>query len=340
MPREMTAVEIVSPGGPEVLRPTRRPVPTPREGEVLIRVEAAGINRPDILQRLGRYAPPEGVSDIPGLEVSGTIVECGPGTAALPGERVCALLAGGGYAEYATAPYVQCLPVPSGFAAREAAAIPETFFTVWDNVFTRGKLRAGERLLVHGGSSGIGTTAIQLGRAFGATVFATAGTREKCRACEELGATRAILYKEEDFVSVVREETGGTGVDVVLDMVGASYLSRNVEVLGLEGRLVLIATLEGDAGAMPLGALLRKRLTLMGSTLRPRSAAEKGAVAQSLRSSVWPLLEKGDVRPVLYKAFPLAEASAAHALMESGAHIGKIVLDVEEHSLPEPRHLG
>jgi putative PIG3 family NAD(P)H quinone oxidoreductase len=288
---------------------------------------AAGVNRPDVLQRAGKYPPPPGASDIPGLEVAGTVVATGSdATRWREGDRVCALVAGGGYAEYCTAPAVQCLPVPRGLTWVEAAALPETFFTVWTNVFERGRLAAGETLLVHGGSSGIGTTAIQLARAFGARVFATAGSARKCEACEQLGAERCINYRDEDFVTVVKTLTGGRGVDVVLDMVGGDYVARNLEALAVEGRLVQIAFLKGSVAPVDLFVLMRRRLTLTGSTLRARTPEEKGAIARPLEARVWPLIEEGRVRPVVHATFPLAAAADAHRLMESGAHIGKIVL--------------
>jgi NADPH:quinone reductase len=321
------AVEIRSPGGPEVLVPVERPTPVPAPGDVLIKVAAAGVNRPDIFQRLGRYAPPPGASDIPGLEVAGTIDQLGPGvTEWRVGDAVCALVAGGGYAEYCTAPVPQCLPPPRGLDLIAAAAIPETFFTVWTNVFERGRLQAGESLLVHGGSSGIGTTAIQLARARGARVFATAGSAEKCAACERLGAERAINYRETDFVGVVRERTGGKGVDVVLDMVGGEYFARNLDALGVEGRLVEIATLHGVKAELNIQTIMQRRLTITGSTLRPRPVAEKGAIAAALQQHVWPLLESGAVKPIVHATFPLRDAAEAHRMMESGAHIGKLVL--------------
>jgi NADPH:quinone reductase len=327
VPETMRAVEITEPGGPEVLKAATRPVPAPGPGEVLIRVEAAGVNRPDVMQRRGRYDPPPGVSDLPGLEVSGTVAALGEGVAGLaPGEAVCALLAGGGYAEYVVAPAPQVLPRPAGFSAVEAAAVPETFFTVWTNVFERGRLAPGESFLVHGGSSGIGTTAIQLAKAFGARVFATAGSDAKCRACEDLGAERAINYRTGDFAAVVLEATGGRGVDLVLDMVGGDYVQRDMECMAVEGRHVSIAFLNGPKVTLNLFPMLVKRLTLTGSTLRPRSVEQKGAIAEALRREVWPLLEKGTVKPVVHATFPLAEAAAAHALMEESTHIGKIVL--------------
>ena len=327
IPDTMTAIEITEFGGPEVLKPATRPVPKPGPGEVLIQVAAAGVNRPDMLQRQGGYRPPPGASDIPGLEIAGRIVALGTGvTGWRVGDSACALVAGGGYAEFCTAPAPQCLPIPRGLDAIKAAAVPETFFTVWTNVFERGRLKPGESFLVHGGSSGIGTTAIQLAREFGARVFTTAGSPEKCAACLKLGAERAIDHKREDFVAIVLEATANKGVDVILDMVGGSYINRNLKALAMEGRLVQIAFLEGSKAEIDVGLLMMKRQTLTGSTLRPRSVAEKGAIAQALRGKVWPLIEAGKVGPVMFKTFPLAEAAAAHRLMESSAHIGKIVL--------------
>lgn len=329
VPGLMTVVEIATPGGPEVLRPARRPVPRAAEGEVLIRVAAAGVNRPDVLQRMGYYPPPKGASDVPGLEVAGTIAAVGAGVAGwTAGDRVCALLAGGGYAEYAAAPAVQCLPAPASLSLTQAAALPETFFTVWVNVFQRGGLKAGELLLVHGGSSGIGTAAIALARARGATVLATAGSAEKCAACARLGAARAVNYRDEDFVAVVKEFTAGRGVDMVLDMVGGDYTPRNLQCLAVEGRLVQIAYQRGQKVEVDLGLLMPKRLSITGSSLRPRGPEEKGAIAQGLREHVWPLLEAGTVAPVIHATFPLADAAGAHRLMESGVHVGKIVLTV------------
>jgi NADPH:quinone reductase len=323
----MRAVEIAEPGGPDVLRLVQRPIPEPGVDEVLIRVAAAGVNRPDVLQRLGHYAPPPGVSDLPGLEVAGTIDAIGSGVARWRvGDRVCALVAGGGYAEYCVAPEVQCLPAPSRLDLPSAAAVPETFFTVWTNVFDRGRLQAGESILVHGGSSGIGTTAIQLAHARGARVFATAGSDDKCRACEALGAERAVNYRTDDFVTVVRDRTDGRGVDVVLDMVGGDYTARNLSALAVEGRLVQIAFLRGAAVSVDLRILMQRRLTITGSTLRPRSVAEKGAIAAAVERHVWPLLESGAVAPRVHATFPLAQAADAHRLLESSAHIGKIVL--------------
>jgi len=328
----MHVVEIAAPGGPEVLRIADRPVPDAGPGEVLIRTEAAGVNRPDVLQRMGRYPPPKGASDIPGLEVAGTIVATADGAASADGrllaagDRVCALVAGGGYAEYVAAPGPQCLPWPRRCGAIEAAALPETFFTVWTNLFNRGRLVAGETVLVHGGSSGIGTTAIQLARAFGAQVLATAGSAEKCQACERLGAGRAIDYRRENFVEVVRDLTGGRGIDVILDIVGGEYTARNLEARAREGRLVVIGLLGGAQAAISLTPILQRRLTVTGSTLRPRSVAEKGAIARALLERVWPLLDAGTVAPVVHATFPLERAGDAHRLMESSAHVGKIVL--------------
>ncbi|HXS40102.1 MAG TPA: NAD(P)H-quinone oxidoreductase [Stellaceae bacterium] len=330
LPATMTVIEIASPGGPEALRVASRPMPVPGPGEVLVAVAAAGVNRPDIMQRKGQYPPPPGASDIPGLEIAGTVAAIGLGVHHWKvGDEVCALVTGGGYASHCVAPVPQCLPVPKGFSMVEAAALPETFFTVWHNVFERGKLRAGESILIHGGSSGIGTVAIQLARAFGASaIFATAGSREKCHACEQLGATRAIDYKHEDFVQVIREATGNRGVDLVLDMIGGDYIQKNLSVLAVEGRHVSIATQHGVVAEVNFVAIMGKRLTLTGSGLRPRSIADKGAMAAALRREVWPLLDAGTVKPVIHRTFPLAEAGEAHRLLESSAHIGKIVLSV------------
>jgi putative PIG3 family NAD(P)H quinone oxidoreductase len=303
-------------------------VPQPGPGEVLVRVAAAGVNRPDVMQRMGGYPPPPGAPDIPGLEIAGAVAALGEGVSGLAvGDEVCALVAGGGYAEYCLAPAVLCLPVPKGLSLVEAAALPETFFTVWTNVFDRGRLVAGESLLVHGGSSGIGTTAIQLAVANGARVFATAGSAEKCKACEDLGAERAINYRAEDFAEVVKQATDGGGVDVILDMIGADYFARNVEVLATEGRLVVIAVMSGPKTEINLLQFMIRRLTLTASTLRPRTVAQKAVIAEALKDKVWPLIESGKVKPVMYRTFPLAEASRAHALMESSEHIGKIVLE-------------
>lgn len=329
LPDTMTAIEIPVPGGPDALVPGTRPVPAPGVGEVLVKVAAAGINRPDVMQRQGMYPPPPGASDIPGLEIAGTIVALGEGATGLAvGDEVCALVSGGGYAEYCPAPAPLCLPVPKGLSLVEAAAVPETFFTVWTNVFDRGRLRPGESLLVHGGSSGIGTTAIQLAVATGARVFATAGSADKCRACEDLGAERAINYKDEDFVEVVKQATDGAGVDVILDMIGADYYARNIESLAVEGRLVVIAVQSGPKTELNLLHLMQRRLTVTGSTLRPRTVEQKAEIANSLRAKVWPLIDAGKVKPVMYTRFPLSEANKAHALMESSEHVGKIVLEV------------
>ena len=323
----MIAIAIAKPGGPDALQPIEAPVPQPRPREVVIRVAAAGVNRPDLMQREGKYPPPVGASEIPGLEVSGTITACGDGVERWrDGDQVCALVSGGGYAEYCVAPDVQCLPVPSTVDLVSAGAIPETFFTVWTNVFERGRLSEGESFLVHGGSSGIGTTAIQMARAFGARVFATAGTAEKCLACERLGAERAVNYRTEDFTAVLAKLTDGRGVDVILDMVGGPYFSRNLELLALEGRLLQIALLHGAKAEINLVRLLRQRLTVTGSTLRARTVQEKAAIANALERAVWPLIEAGKIRPVIYATFPLTQAAEAHRLMESGSHIGKIVL--------------
>jgi NADPH2:quinone reductase len=326
-PETMIAIEIREPGEPDVLVPVERPKPAPAAGEVLIRVAAAGVNRPDVFQRRGRYAPPPGASDIPGLEVSGAIESLGAGvTGWRAGDEVCALVAGGGYAEYCAAPAAQCLPVPRGMDVITAAAIPETFFTVWTNVFERGRLAPGESLLVHGGSSGIGTTAIQLANVRGSRVFATAGSAEKCVACERIGAERAINYRDADFVLVVRELTGGRGVDVILDMVGGDYFARNIEALAVEGRLVEIATLHGVKADVNIQTIMARRLTITGSTLRPRPIADKAAIADQLRQHVWPLLESGAVKPIVHATFPLRDAADAHRMMESSVHVGKLLL--------------
>lgn len=329
LPATMRVVEIAEPGGPEVLRPATRPVPEPQAGEILIRVHAAGVNRPDALQRAGAYAPPPGASDLPGLEAAGEVVAVGAGAARWrTGDRVCALLPGGGYAEYVATPAEHALPVPGELTMIEAAALCETFFTVWTNVFERARLAAGESFLVHGGSSGIGTTAIQLAAARGARVFATAGSAEKCAACEALGAERAINYRDEDFVAVTQAATGGRGLDVILDMVGGAYLPRDVRALAPEGRLVMIAFLGGPKAELNFAQVMTKRLTITGSTLRPQSVAAKARIAAALEAEVWPLLAAGRIAPVMDRTFPLEEAAAAHARMESSAHIGKIVLSV------------
>jgi putative PIG3 family NAD(P)H quinone oxidoreductase len=329
VPTQMSVIEIAAPGGPDELKPATRPTPRPGEGEVLVRIGAAGVNRPDVMQRQGRYPPPPGASDIPGLEVAGEVVALGTGTEGIAvGDRVTALLPGGGYAQYAVAAAPLCLPVPKGLSMVEAAAIPETFFTVWTNLFDRGGLKAGESVLIHGGTSGIGTTAIQLAHAWGARVFATAGSPDKARACERLGAARGIDYHTEDFVEVVRKETDGQGVDVILDMVGAAYLARNLDVAAMEGRLVVISLIGGARGEINLNTIMSKRLTLTGSTLRIRSVAQKTQVAEGVKRNVWPLIEAGRVKPVIHVTFPLVEASEAHRMMETSKHIGKIVLTV------------
>ncbi|HEY1043659.1 MAG TPA: NAD(P)H-quinone oxidoreductase [Telluria sp.] len=323
----MRAIEITRPGPPDVLKPAERPVPVPMAGEVLLRVHAAGINRPDVLQRVGKYPVPPGASDLPGLEVAGEIVEGDLGGSGFKaGDKVCALVQGGGYAEYCTAPVAQCLPVPAGLSMVEAASLPETFFTVWSNVFDRARLASGESLLVQGGSSGIGVTAIQMAAALGHRVFATAGSDDKCRACEALGAERGINYRAEDFSAVVKELTGGRGVDVILDMVGGDYVPREIDCLADDGRLGIIALLGGAKAELDLGQVLRRRLTVSGSTLRPRPVAFKAAIAAQLKERIWPLLESGRIKPVVYKTFPLEQAAEAHVLMESSTHIGKIVL--------------
>jgi NADPH2:quinone reductase len=325
----MNVVEIAAPGGPEQLKPALRPMPKPAEGEVLIRVAAAGVNRPDVLQRQGKYPPPPGASDLPGMEVAGEIVELGPkATGVSIGDKVTALLPGGGYAAYAVASAVLCLPVPEGMSMVEAAAIPETYFTVWTNLFERAGCKAGDTVLIHGGTSGIGTTAIQLAHAWGAKVFATAGSPEKVKACEELGAVRGIDYKTEDFVEVIKQHTGGKGVDIILDIVAGPYVARNIDSAALEGRIVVISHLGGARSEINISKLMMRRLTLTGSTLRSRTVAQKGAVAAGVLKNVWPLLRAGRARPVIHATFPLAEASEAHRLMESSSHIGKIVLTV------------
>jgi NADPH:quinone reductase len=325
----MIAIEIREPGEPDVLVPVERPRPQAKSGEVLIKVAAAGVNRPDVMQRRGRYPPPPGASDIPGLEVAGIIEAIGPEVDGWRvGDAVCALVSGGGYAEYCAAPAPQCLPVPRGVDTTAAAAIPETFFTVWTNVFERGRLIAGESILIHGGSSGIGTTAIQLARARGARVFATAGSPAKCAACERIGAERTFNYRETDFVAAVREVTGGRGVDVVLDMVGGEYFPRNIEVLAMDGRLVEIATQRGAKAEINIMTIMQRRLTITGSTLRARSVAEKGLVAAAVREHVWPLLESGAVKPIVHATFPLQHAAEAHRVLEAGEHVGKLVLTI------------
>ncbi|KAB8059269.1 zinc-binding dehydrogenase [Janthinobacterium sp. FT14W] len=325
----MRAVAISQPGPADVLQIAERPVPAFKAGELLIKVHAAGINRPDVLQRLGKYAPPAGASDLPGLEVAGEVVDGDfANTAFSKGDLVCALVQGGGYAEYCAAPPGQCLPLPKGLTALEGASLPENFFTVWSNVFDRCALADGETLLVQGGTSGIGVAAIQLAAALGHRVFATAGSDDKARACEALGAERGINYRTEDFVAVVKELTGGRGVDVILDMVGGDYLPREIDCLADDGRIGLIAVQGGTKAELDLGSLLRRRLTVTGSTLRPRSVAFKAAIANHLRTTVWPLIEAGKIKPVIYKTFPLEKANEAHALMEASTHVGKIMLQV------------
>ncbi|WP_246717127.1 NAD(P)H-quinone oxidoreductase [Oricola nitratireducens] len=325
----MKAIEISEPGGPRALQATERPVPQPGEGEILVRIKCAGVNRPDVLQRTGGYPPPPGASDIPGLEISGTVEAFGPGASKFgQGDAVCALVPGGGYAEFATVHETNALPVPSGFTFAEAAAVPETYFTVWHNVFQRGGLQPGETLLVHGGTSGIGTTAIQLAKAFGATVITTAGSADKCAACTKLGADRAVNYREEDFVEAVKETTGGKGADVILDMVGGDYITRNYQAAAVEGRIVQIAFLGGAKAEANFSLLMVKRLVHTGSTLRARTVEFKAGLAAELQEHVWPLFAERKVQPVMDMIYPLSEAWRAHERMEAGSHIGKIVLDV------------
>lgn len=327
IPETMTAIEIREPGGPEVLAPSRMAVPSPGPEEVLIKVAAAGVNRPDTMQRAGLYPPPPGAPETPGLEVAGEIAATGGSVERWRlGDQVTALVAGGGYAEYCVAPAPQCLPVPDGLGLVEAASLPETFFTVWTNVFDRGSLESGERFLVHGGSSGIGTTAIQMAKAWGAEVFTTAGSAEKCQACQKLGADMAINYREQDFVAAIKEATGGAGVDVILDMVGGDYIAKNLALLAPDGRLCFIAFLHGSKAEVNFLPVLVKRLTVGGSTLRPRTVAFKAAIARNLEEKIWPLIAEGRIKPVIHQTFPLAEAAEAHRLMESSAHIGKIML--------------
>jgi NADPH2:quinone reductase len=329
IPATMTCVEISTPGGPEVLKPATRPTPKPGEGEVLIQVVAAGVNRPDVLQRKGMYNPPPGTTDLPGLEIAGTVAALGAGAARFKlGDQVCALVAGGGYAQFCTAPEAQCMAVPKGLTLEQAACLPETVMTVWTNVFERGRLGKGETLLVHGGTSGIGTTAIQMAKAWGATVFATAGGPDKAKACRDLGADKGIDYKSEDFAAVVKEATNKRGVDVILDMVGGDYFPKNIDSLAVEGRLVYIAFLRGGKVEFNIEPVMRKRLTVTGSTLRPRSVAEKGAIARAVEAQIWPHVAAGRIKPLVHARFPLAAAAEAHALMETNAHIGKIVLTI------------
>jgi NADPH:quinone reductase len=332
----MQAVEIARPGAPDVLRLVERPRPQPGPGEVLIEVQAAGINRPDVFQRQGNYAPPPGASDLPGLEVSGVVVGGDTGGLVSLGDPVCALVAGGGYAQFCVAPAGSCLPVPRGLSFADAASVPETFFTVWSNVFDRARLAPGESLLVQGGASGIGVAAVQLASALGHTVYATAGSAARCRAVEQLGAARGIDHRVEDFVAVIAAATAGRGVDVILDMVGGDYIARELKCLADDGRIALIALLGGSRAEIDLTALLRRRLTLTGSTLRPRSVEFKAAIARQLQARVWPLFEAGRIKPVLFQTFPLADAAAAHTLMESGAQIGKIVLAVGSRAAAIP----
>lgn len=325
----MRAIEIIKPGAPDVLQPCDRPMPELKAGELMIKVHAAGVNRPDILQRTGNYPVPPGASDIPGLEVAGEIIDGDlAGSGFSKGDMVCALVQGGGYAEYCVAPIAQCLPVPQGFSAIEAASLPETFFTVYSNIFERAKLAPGESLLVQGGSSGIGVTAIQMATALGHRVFATAGTDDKCRACETLGAERGINYRNEDFPEVVKSLTDGKGVNVIIDMVAGDYVSRDISCLADDGRLVIIALLGGAKGEVNFGEIMRRRLSITGSTLRPRPIAFKQDIAQKLRQRIWPLLESGKIKPVIFKTFPLDQAAQAHALMETSTHVGKIMLQV------------
>ncbi len=329
LPSHMTCIEIPEAGGPDALVPGQRPIPQPKAGDVLIKVAAAGVNRPDVMQRQGMYPPPPGASDIPGLEAAGTIVALGAGVEGLAiGQKVTALMTGGGYAEYATTPAALCLPVPDGYDMIQAAALPETFFTVWHNVFQRAALQPGEKFLIHGGTGGIGTTAIQLAKYFGATVFATAGTPGKCQACLDLGADVAIDYRQQDFVQVIAEQTNGKGVDVILDMVGGDYLPKNIKSLAADGRHVSIAFMHGPKAEVSFLPVMLKRLTLTGSTLRPQPTVQKAKIAAELREKVWPVLSQGKMKPIIHATFPLAQAAEAHRLMESSAHIGKIMLSL------------
>lgn len=327
LPAQMRAIEISQPGGPDVLKPTQRALPTPKAHEILVHVAAAGVNRPDTLQRAGNYAPPPDASDLPGLEIAGSVVAVGASVTMWKiGDQVCALTHGGGYAEYCVVPEVQALPIPKGLSMIEAASLPETFFTVYSNVFDRGELKADETLLVQGGSSGIGVTAIQMAKALGHRVFATAGSDEKCAACVQLGAEKAFNYKTGDWAAELKTALNGAGVNVILDMVGGDYVPKELKALAEDGRLVMIAFLRGSKTDLDLNEVMRKRLRITGSTLRPRTVAFKGAVAQSLRTRIWPLLEQGKIKPVIFKTFALEQAAAAHTLMESSTHIGKIVL--------------
>lgn len=327
--QKMQVVEITAPGGPDVLQVSERPIPVAGKGQVLVRVIAAGVNRPDVLQRMGKYAPPLGASDLPGLELAGEIIAGDlSGSQFAIGDLVCVLVAGGGYAQYCVAETALCLPIPLGWSPLQAASLPETYMTVWSNVFQRGRLAQGESLLVHGGSSGIGVAAIQLAAGRGHPVYVTCGSEEKCRACEELGAVRAINYRQEDFVSVIRESTAGRGVDLVLDMVAGDYLSRNMSCLADDGRLVLIALQGGSKAELDMGQILRRRLSVTGSTLRPRANGFKADLAASLEKEVWPMIAEGKIKPVIFRSFPMAQAAQAHALMESNQHIGKIMLEM------------
>src|SRR2546423_2463012 len=329
IPTTMKAVEISKPGGPEVLKPIERPVPVAKPHEILIKVAAAGVNRPDVLQRSGNYPVPPDASDLPGLEVAGEVVARGDAVRMWNvGDKVCALVHGGGYAQYCVAPEVQALPVPRGLSMTEAASLPETFFTVWGNVYDRGRLAPGESLLVQGGSSGIGVTAIQMAKATGNRVFATAGSDDKCAACVRLGAEKAVNYKTQDFLAEIKAATGGKGVNVILDMVGGDYVPKELKLLADDGRLVFIAFLRGPKTELDINELMRRRLTLTGSTLRPRPVEFKGYLARNLREKIWPLIEAGKIKPEIYKTFPLEQASEAHRLMETSQHIGKIVLTI------------
>jgi NADPH:quinone reductase len=330
IPETMTAIEISEFGGPEVLKPATRPTPVPGAGELLVKTAAVGINFPDTMQRQGGYPPPPGITDIPGLELAGTVVAVGDGVENFaPGDDVCGLVSGGAYAEYCVVPAPTALPLPKGYDMLNAAAIPENFFTVWTNLFDGVQLTTGDTILIHGGSGGIGTAAIQVAKAFGATVFTTARNAEKCKACEDLGATRAINYTEEDFVEVVKEATGGTGCSVVMDMVGGDYFNRNLDVLAPDGRMVQVAVQKGAKVELFIPTIMAKRIRYTGSTLRPRTVEQKGAVAKAVGENLWPLFEKGDIKPLIYKTFPLEDAAAAHALMASSSHIGKIMLTVD-----------
>jgi putative PIG3 family NAD(P)H quinone oxidoreductase len=327
LPDKMTVIAVSEPGAPEVLKPQSRDVPKPGDTQILVRVRAAGVNRPDVMQRQGKYPPPPGAPDYPGLEIAGEVAAIGGKVSRWKvGDKICALVPGGGYAEYCLADETNALPVPKSFSFVEAAALPETFFTVWHNVFERGRLQAGETMLIHGGSSGIGTTAIMLGKAFGAKVIATAGSKEKCDACLKLGADAAIDYKTQDFVAVTKEKTGNKGADLIIDMVGGAYVDRNLDAAAVEGRIVQIATQQGFKVEFNLIKVMQKRLTFTGSTLRPRPVADKAAIADALKAKVWPLLDQGKIKPVIDSTFPLADAAKAHARMESSTHVGKIVL--------------